>query len=107
MEKPRCCWRIKRLASGQRDDLLLVRIEPPLLGQKYGLGGRDIELVLLAPRHKGDSLFPISQWPVDVHVARSLVEDPEALENIDPKDMKVIAWAELYRTESDARMKVM
>ncbi len=105
MEEPRRCWRLKRLATGQRDDLLLVRIEPPLLGQKYGLGGRDIDLVILAPRHRGASLFPVSEWPVYVHVARLLVDDPENRERLDSNDMEEIAWAEVYRTDLDARMK--
>lgn len=105
MEEPRRCWRVKRLATSQRDDLLLARIEPPLIGQHYGLGGRDIELVLLAPRHKGASLFPVDRWPIYVHVARPLVADPEAREYLEPTDMEEVAWAELYRTEDDARRK--
>jgi hypothetical protein len=49
MEEPRSCWRLKRIRTDNRDDLLLVKIDPPLVGQKHGLGGRDIDFVLLAP----------------------------------------------------------
>ena len=107
MEAPRRCWRVKRLANDSRDDLLLIRIEPPLLGQKYGLGGRDIDLVLVATRHQGASRFPISEWPVYVHVARPLINAPEARETIHPNEYQSIAWGELYRTEDDARVKAM
>ena len=73
---PRACYRIARLRGNRSDDYLVVRVEPPLIGQKYGLGATDIEIVVLATRHKGESLFPITHFPVSVHVARLLVEDP-------------------------------
>ena len=104
---PRRCWRVKRLATDNRNDLLLIRIEPPLIGQKYGLGPRDIDLVLVAPRHQGGSLFPINEWPLYVHVARPLIENPEDRDALLSNEFESIAWAELYRTEEDARLKAM
>jgi hypothetical protein len=107
MESPRRCWRVKRLATDNRDDLLLIKIEPPLIGQKYGLGSREIDLVLIAPRHQGASLFPISEWPLYVHVARLLIENPEGRDVVRADEFESIAWAELYPTEEDARVKAM
>jgi hypothetical protein len=107
MEEPRRCWRIRRLATAKRKDILLVKIDPPLPGQKYGLQGRDIDVVLVATRHQAASLFPITRWPVYVHVARLLVDDPERLMQLQEYEFKSVAWAELYRTEKDARLKVM
>ncbi len=107
MEEPRSCKQIKRLRSDTRDDLLLVKIEPPLIGQSYGLGGHDIDTLLVATRHKGDSLFPIKEWPVFVHVARLLIDNPEKREKIGDDEFESIAWAELYQTEDDARTKAM
>jgi hypothetical protein len=100
---------VKRLKGSERDDLLLVKLEPPLIGQKYGLGGGDINLVLVATRHQGASLFPITEWPVFVHVARPLISDAELREREAVRDdeYESIAWAELYSTESDARTKAM
>jgi len=109
LEAPRRCWRVKRLSTPQRDDLLLIKIDPPLSPDKYGLQGRDIQLLLVAPRHDGTSLFPVTKWPVYVHVARPLIED-EDLQNRDTildADFKSLAWAELYQTAEDARLKVM
>ncbi len=105
--EPRSCKRIKRVGSDNRDDLLLVKVEPPLVGQLYGLGGRDIDTLLIATRHKGDSLFAIQKWPVFVHVARLLIENPERREQIHDNEFESIAWAELYRTEEDARVKTI
>jgi hypothetical protein len=107
LTEPRSCKRIKRVRSDNRDDLLLVKVEPPLIGQLYGLGGRDIDTLLIASRHKGHSLFPIRKWPVFVHVARLLIENPEQREQIHDDEFESIAWAELYRTKEDARVKTM
>lgn len=107
LEEPRSCKRIKRVSSDSRDDLLLVKVDPPLIGQSYGLGGRDIDILLVATQHKGDSLFPINKWPMFVHVARLLIENPEQREQIHDNEFESIAWAELYRTKEDARVKAM
>lgn len=105
LDAPRHCWRIRRVALDKRDDALLVRISPPLIGQKYGLGGRDIDLVIVAPRHQGASLFPVSEWPLYVHVARPKADDAEDRQCFDSGEFELIAWAELYRTEEQARLK--
>ena len=102
-EEPRRCWRVKRFPTRWRaDDLLLVRVDPPLIGQEYGLGSRDIDSVIVATRHKGYTLFPINEWPVYVHVARSLIEHPELREQIEPAELELIAWAALNRKEDQA-----
>jgi hypothetical protein len=107
LQEPRSCKCIKRVRSDHRDDLLLVKVDPPIIGQPYGLGGRDIDTLLIATRHKGASLFPIKEWPVFVHVARLLIESPEQREQIHDNEFQSIAWAELYRTEQDARVKAI
>jgi hypothetical protein len=107
LTEPRSCKRIKRVRSDNRDDLLLVKVEPPLIGQVYGLGERNIDTLLVATRYKGDTLFPIKRWPVFVHVARLLIENPERRQKIHDNEFESIGWAELYRTEEDARVKAM
>lgn len=107
LEEPRKCWRIRRLTTSHRNDLLLIRIDPPLIGQHYGLGGCDIDFVIIATRHEGATLFPITTWPVYVHVARLLIELPEGISKLQTTDFESIAWAELYKTEKDARDKTM
>lgn len=107
LEEPRRCWRVRRAATDTRDDLLLVKIDPPLLGQKYGQGNRDIDLVWMATRHQGASLFPVNEWPVFVHVIRPLIADPEHRDTLRKDEYESIAWAELYPSEQDARLKSM
>ena len=42
-----------------------------------------------------------------VHVARLLIDNPEQREQIQDNEFESIAWAELHRTEEDARVKAM
>lgn len=107
LDEPRKCKRLKRLRSNSRGDLLLVQLEPPVIGQKFGLGQKDIDIVVIATRHTGSSLFPIKEWPVHVHVARPLVDNLEQHEHIEDNEIEEIAWAELYPTEESARTKTI
>ncbi len=102
LEVPRRCHRIRRIRGRSGDDYLLVRVDPPIIGQRYGLGGQDIDRVVLATRHEGESLFSITAWPVCVHVAR-MIREPEERDTMTREDLEEIGWAELYKTEDDAR----
>jgi hypothetical protein len=106
METPRACRAIKRLKGEGRDDYLLIQIDPPLIGQPFGLGERCIDQVIVAPRHEGESLFPIQHWPVFVHVARLLVPFT-GQDSIRSHELESIAWAELYNTLEKAQAKAM
>ncbi|HZT42183.1 MAG TPA: hypothetical protein VFA07_08335 [Chthonomonadaceae bacterium] len=105
IEDSRKAWRIKRLQSDFRDDLLLIEIDPPLIGQHYGLGEQDVHQVIVATRHKGASLFPISAWPVYVYVLLPLIANVEERDKIYHSEYQNIAWAELYPTVAAAREK--
>ena len=104
LDQPRACFILKRFSAMQRDDYLFVRIEPPILGQGFGLGDHDIDKIILATRHLGESLFPIRRWPVYVHVARPLVSLDNA-KTIGSDEIETIAWAELYETAEAAKEK--
>jgi hypothetical protein len=62
---------------------------------------------IVPPKHIGSSLFPINKWPAFVYVARPLIENPELRDKLQDDEFELIAWAELYRNEDDARLKVM
>lgn len=106
MESPRRCRAIKRIRGEDRDDYLLIEIDPPLNGQPFGLGERNIAQVIVATRHQGASLFPINEWPVFVHVAR-LIVPYEGQDVVMNDEWEAIAWAELYATEEAAIRKIM
>lgn len=105
LSTPRSCWQIRRVATDERDDLLMVRVEPPILVRDSTAGDLEVSVVILAARHKGSSLFPISEWPVHVHVARLLGHEPQPRDRLRSVELQPIAWAELYRTEADASVR--
>src|SRR5262249_59946606 len=74
--EPRRCSLIRRLRDERRSDLMLVRIDPPIFGQEFGLGAQDVNVLILAPRLEGYSLFPISNWPCPVHCVRLVQGNP-------------------------------
>jgi hypothetical protein len=53
---------------------MLVGVEPPVIGQPYGLGSEDVYYLLLATKWEGHSLYPVSKWPTSVYVLRLLDE---------------------------------
>jgi hypothetical protein len=103
LEEPRACWRLKPLRGDHRDDYLLVRVSPPLIGENYRIPVWEFDEVVLAPRYIGRGLLPIVQLPVPVLVAYLKVSDPEHREVIRDEELTLIAWAEVYRTEEEAR----
>lgn len=103
---PRACYRVRRVAGrAPADDYLVVRIDPPLDGQSFGRGEHDLDKVVLATRHQGATLFPVSEWPTYVHVAR-LLGPAEKKDRLEAGDLDSIGWGELYRTEAEARRAV-
>jgi hypothetical protein len=102
LDVPRRCYRLRRVTGRNVDDYLVVRIDPPLSGQKFGMGRHDLDKVVVATRHQGSTLFPISEWPTYVHVARML-GTAEKKDSFTAADLESIGWGELYQTESDAR----
>jgi hypothetical protein len=87
---------------------MVIRVDPPVIGQKYGLGAEDITELLIAPRLEGYTLYPVSPWPCYVYVFRILDEAIITSRVITRPDQgEMIAWAELYRSrkEADAQLE--
>jgi hypothetical protein len=102
---PRKCFVEERLSAETvhpRDDYLRVRIEPPIIGQPYGLGDKDIEDVVLATRYVGSTLHPINEWPMPVFVCRIINEKIRHSGKASAKDLEVILIGELYPTLIEA-----
>jgi hypothetical protein len=91
-----------RLRDRVRDDYMLIEIEPVLIGQPFGLGDRDISRLILSTRVQGHSLFPITEWPSSVYVARILDEAILQTFSFTKEQVELIAWASIYRTLEEA-----
>lgn len=99
-DQVRHCFMRQRLHSDRPDGFLLCDISPPLIGQQFGLGEEDISQVLMAIRYEGSSLFPISEWPLDIYVLRIINEHVHRQLEIKTEDYELIGLAELYQDES-------
>lgn len=102
LSAPRACWTVGRLSDLQRDDYMLVAINPPLLGQLFGLGDNDVALLILSTRHQGQTLFPISEFPAYVYVARMLDDTIVTTMRFTADEVELIAKATLYRSFDEA-----
>jgi hypothetical protein len=98
--RPRKCYRIKRIHANRRDDYLLVQVTPPLEIQLSGGTSNPIDELIIASRHKSESLFPIKKWPVTVYVLRPLVENPKERDVLKDDELVLIGWAEIYDSEN-------
>lgn len=100
--QPRSCWKRGRLSDSVRDDYLLTKISPPLIGQPFGLGDRDISNLVLATRHKGSTLFPVTEWPASVYVARILDDSILETMRFSRNQVELVAWGTIFRTLAEA-----
>jgi hypothetical protein len=89
---PTACWAEQRLRDAFRDDYMLVRIAPPVIGQKYRLGTVDIDRLILATHLTGRSLYPINEWPCHVYVMRIVNDQMLRTLSTDKDDVAMISW---------------
>lgn len=99
---PRACRQRARLHDELRDDYMLVDIEPPLPGQRLGLGGYDVTSLVLSSRHRGQTLYPVSEWPTYVYVAHVLDNEIPSSGMLSKGQLKLIAWGAIFRSLREA-----
>jgi hypothetical protein len=102
LSEPRACRQLARLYDHRRGDYMLVDIQPPLLGQHFGLGQTEVASLVISTRHRGQTLYPISEWPSYVYVSR-LVKGPASsgaplLEG----DLEPVAWGAIFKSLQSA-----
>lgn len=100
-ETPRECVFVKKILITTGKEAIVARISPSVSSHKYSLTN-DIDYVVLTHRHEGYGLFPITKFPCFVFVAHPLVDNILDYDILDSSQLKIIVWAELYRTEEDA-----
>ena len=98
----RAVYGIRRVATHNRDDCLLAWVTPAISAALPTLTFSDLQLVVLASRHGGETLFPVTVWPTDVYVDRLLGPVPEdGVLTFDA--MQQIGWATIYPTRDAAQ----
>jgi hypothetical protein len=103
--KARKCTFVKRMRFDTGKECALVKLAPPVAGQPWGLA-KDLEAFVLAARHAGKGLFPISEFPCFVHIARLLSDDVMEKDVVAASELETVAWGELYRSREDAEKHV-
>ena len=95
LETARACYKKRRLLGNHPDGYMLCEVFPSILGQPYGLGGEDMDKIIIASRHSGCSIFKIDEWPRHVHIARMISKNVDNKFSIVRSDIKSIGWAEI------------
>jgi hypothetical protein len=103
---PRACWTKARLRNEIRDDYMLIEIKPPLIGQPFGHADKDITQLIISTRFQGDTLYPISQWPLSVYVSRILDETILRRLSFKKNQVELIAWGMIFKTLEAAMTNV-
>ena len=99
---PRACRVKGRLTDENRDDHMLIEINPPLIGQYYGFRDRDLTNLILSARYEGSCLFPVNEWPCPVYIARILDDAVIKRLAFTRNQVEMIAWGMIFRTLHDA-----
>ena len=92
LSAPRTCHLASQVNVGERDDCWLAQVDPPFLGQHFGLGADLITDVVIATRLPGVSLFDEERIDVPIYVARILDPDGIAKRTLEPEQIELILW---------------
>lgn len=105
VREPRRCCAIRLLPGSAPGGFLLTRVEPPLEVYEYGAYGleEDTDLVVLACRFVGDTLSPVSRWPLHVHVLVGPI--PQVGQPVDLNKLIRLEWGAIYPTQEEARLR--
>ena len=102
LSAPRACRQRARLHDDVRDDYMLVDIDPPLSGQRFGLGGADVMSLVISSRHRGQTLYPVSEWPSYVYVARVVDNEIPSAGALSKGQLELIAWGAIFKSLREA-----
>lgn len=98
--EPRRCRLLKRLRSELRDDLALVEVLPPFEPDVYG-SPEAFDQLILAARHEGDTIFPVSRWPLRVYICR-VDEATTRGEFVPSSSVTILDWGEIVDAPAES-----
>jgi len=103
LSEPRGCWEKARLRDHLRDDHMLILIDPPLDGRDLDLGPTVISELVISSKYRGQTLYPISEWPSFVYVSRLLDDEPLTSLFIKPEQIELVAWGMIFPSLEQAQ----
>ncbi len=92
---PRKCCLVERMRDGTGQEGWLVEVAPPFIGQHFGLGPADIDIVILMPKSVGVELADAAKGRISVYVCRSLYEGTADFRELIHDRVEVMLWGEL------------
>ena len=98
-EIPREVLQYQRKKLDDRN-VLIIEVDKPLIGQKYGLLDNDISKFYLVNRVDENAFDNLNKFPIDVHVL--IIKKTETINPSSLSELQNIAWACLYDNEKDA-----
>ena len=105
--EPRACRPLCRIdGPDPARGMLLITIDPPAIGQRFGRGGDDIDAVAVTPRHVGRTVRSPLDMPLDVHIL--LVDGDTAAicaGEFRPEDFRPVGWGTLVASREEADLK--
>jgi hypothetical protein len=102
----RACWSKGRLKDDVRDDYMLIEVDPPVIGQEYGLGDQNITELIISTHFSGFTLFPITEWPSHVNIGRMLDQSVAQTLVFTRGQVELIGWAMIFPTRAEAEEEV-
>jgi len=101
--EPRSC-RLLASVDGPppHDRLLVLGIDPPAIGQGFGLGGTDIERIVVASAYVGDTIDPLPTLPVHVHLLLIRDEPNELPSVFAAEDLRLVSRGTLVESRAAA-----
>jgi hypothetical protein len=84
--------------ADDRDDYWLAEVDPPFIGQHFGLGAEDISEIIIATRLEGQSLQRLKDEITPVYVARVLSEEVRRTKRMRAGQTELILWGEVKRS---------
>ena len=104
--EPRACTILGAATAGKRTDGLLVAVEPPLPGERFGYSGL-IDKVILFLRHKGVRLSDVGgSEPVVVNIHLPDEHEPNRPAVGSKSQYAILDWGLLFPSEHDARTSI-
>jgi hypothetical protein len=80
---------------------LIIEVDKPLIGQKYGLLDSNIDTFYLVNRVDENAFDTLNKFPIDVYVL--IAKTAKIINPISLSELQNIAWACLYDNEADAQ----
>ena len=93
---PLNCEVVSQESNSIRNDLAVVRVTPPIPAYEYDTTA-DLDVLVLASKHAGRSIFGLREWPLTVYICAMPRDDSPDFDK-----MTVLEWGEIHETEEAA-----